>query len=213
MELMDRPLDLIRKVFADASGDEQMAAKVSALVDEWLGRSRLSPESGWSHLLRGRPHEALRENPELADSVACLYPGSFPGLPRAEVEVTTGLEGPGCSPPSTPITTRRRRVARAEKVLHLCPMGEAAPAPPLIAALTTLVHADRADLAARWCDPLLEQTTTRCDPAWLSVFAAIRAEIAIRQGRFADAERCAKDALTYVPSAAWGWRWGCRWLP
>ncbi|WP_245674898.1 helix-turn-helix transcriptional regulator [Herbidospora cretacea] len=191
---------MIRKVFADASGDEQMAAKVSALVDEWLGRSRLS---AWAQLLRGRPHEALRENPELAESAGCLYPGLVPGPPGADVEVTTGLEGTRVLAAFYAGHDAAAAVARAERVLHLCPMGEAA-LPSLIAALTTLVHADRADLAARWCDPLLEQTTTRCDPAWLSVFAAIRAEIAIRQGRFADAERCAKDALTYVPSASWG---------
>ncbi|GAB1820555.1 helix-turn-helix transcriptional regulator [Herbidospora sp. RD11066] len=180
-----------------------MRAKVSALVDEWLGRDRLSSETPWTHFLRGRPHEALRENPEFADRVACLYPGLVPAPSPAGVEVTTGLEGTQVLAALYAGHDAATAVARAERVLRLCPMGEAA-LPSLVAALTTLVHADRADLAARWCDPLLEQTTTRCDPAWLAVFAAIRAEVAIRQGRFADAERCAKDALTHAPAASWG---------
>ncbi|MET8161901.1 LuxR C-terminal-related transcriptional regulator [Sphaerisporangium sp. NPDC005289] len=210
---------MIRELFADASGDEQMSAEIATIIDEFLGRSRpevVTASSVRLMLLRGRTHEAerhLREFrdagsfPELADWVRCWYPG-LSGLvsappPAASFEVGTGLEGLSVLAAFFAGHDSAAAVARADQVLRACPMGEPG-LESLVSALATLVYADRADLAARWCEPLLEQTTSHCDPYWQGAFAAIRAETAIRQGRVKDAERCARNAFSHLPMEAWG---------
>ncbi|WP_218041011.1 helix-turn-helix transcriptional regulator [Acrocarpospora macrocephala] len=205
-------LELLRRLFADASSDEQISAKVANLVDEWLGRGPAATGSVRRLLLAGRTGEALRAIRESDGTVGafrelarCWYPGLRGELPveAGPIEVTTGLEGVRVLAAFLADHDADAAVCRAETVLRLCPMGEPA-LESLIAALATLVYADRADLAGRWCAPLLEQTTTHCDPHWQGMFAAIRAETAIRQGRLRDAERCARDALAHLPMAAWG---------
>ncbi|GII95977.1 hypothetical protein Ssi02_62080 [Sinosporangium siamense] len=94
-------------------------------------------------------------------------------------------------------------VARAEAVLESCPMGTGA-LETLITALSTLIYADRADRAARWCEPLLEQTTIHCSPSWQGMFAAVRAETAIRLGKPHMAEECVRAAITHIRLESWG---------
>ncbi|WP_460303420.1 response regulator transcription factor [Actinocorallia aurea] len=94
-------------------------------------------------------------------------------------------------------------VRDAEAVLGTCPMSTDA-LTSLGGALTALVYADRADLAARWCRPLLEQTTAHCDPVWLGMFAAIRGETALRLGDPAEAAACVRTALMHIPWRDWG---------
>ncbi|MER6171530.1 LuxR C-terminal-related transcriptional regulator [Streptosporangium sp. NPDC001681] len=152
---------------------------------------------------KGPGSPALGPFRALSDWVFCWYPGLQVRAPRGEIEVTTGLEGMRVLSAFLDGHADQQAVTRAEQVLRLCPMGDAA-LEPLTAALATLVYADRADLAGRWCEPLLEQTTTHCAPTWQGMFAAVRAETAIRQGRLQEAERCAHAALTHMPMAAWG---------
>ncbi|MER6831310.1 helix-turn-helix transcriptional regulator [Streptosporangium sp. NPDC000563] len=148
---------------------------------------------------------------EVIDWVSCWYPGlrtHRSGADRgldgaAEVEVVTGLEGVRVLSAFLTGHEDQKAVTRAEQVLRLCPMGKTA-LDSLTAALMTLIYADRTDLARRWCEPLLEQTTTHCAPSWQGMFAAIRAEIAVRQGRLQEAERCAHAALTHMPVTSWG---------
>jgi DNA-binding CsgD family transcriptional regulator/tetratricopeptide (TPR) repeat protein len=117
--------------------------------------------------------------------------------------VTSGLEGPTVLSAFLGSRGDAAAIGRAEEVLRRCMMVEGA-LDSLIAALTTLLYADRADLAARWSRPLLEQTTMGCSPLWHSAFAAMRAQTAVRQGGLAVAVTCGMEALTHVPGGLWG---------
>ncbi|HEV2634424.1 MAG TPA: AAA family ATPase [Actinocrinis sp.] len=96
-------------------------------------------------------------------------------------------------------------VARAEKVLRGCGKNHRAGAlESLTAALTTLVYADRADRAASWCEPLVEQTTGECSPMWRALFTAVRAQAAMRLGTPALAVQYARSAVDQVQLEGWG---------
>ncbi|HET8684707.1 MAG TPA: AAA family ATPase [Micromonosporaceae bacterium] len=75
---------------------------------------------------------------------------------------------------------------------------------PVAQALLALVYADRVDRAAAWCEILLKETADRRAPAWQALLAAVRAEVALRQGDLPAAERYAHSALTQLPSQSWG---------
>ncbi|MEU6153600.1 LuxR family transcriptional regulator [Actinosynnema sp. NPDC047251] len=94
-------------------------------------------------------------------------------------------------------------VEQAEQVLRDCAITPSS-LESLTGALAGLVYADRADRAARWSVPLVEQTTTRCRPVWQAVFAAIRAETALRLGDAEEAERCGRAAFTHFSVEQWG---------
>jgi DNA-binding CsgD family transcriptional regulator/tetratricopeptide (TPR) repeat protein len=121
------------------------------------------------------------------------------GVPR----IATGLEGPTVLSAFLGSGGTTTAIGQAEEILRRCMMVDGA-LESLIAALTTLLYADRADLAARWSMPLLEQTTMGCSPEWHGAFAAMRAETAVRQGRLAVAVTCGTEALTHVPIPRWG---------
>ncbi|GAA4203385.1 hypothetical protein GCM10022252_60970 [Streptosporangium oxazolinicum] len=224
-------LELLRQVFDDAGLDEKTSARVVDLFGRWLRERSSAAEAGTPSsvrrlLWRGRVDQAVRTLRELGDParrgteaegpfrdvidwISCWYPGlrvrpagADHGADRI-VEVATGLEGVRVLSAFLAGHEGQRAVTRAEQVLRLCPMGDTA-LDSLTAALVTLVYADRADLARRWCEPLLEQTTAHCAPSWQGMLAAIRAETAVRQGRLLEAERCAHTALTHMPAAAWG---------
>ncbi|MBB5081839.1 helix-turn-helix transcriptional regulator [Nonomuraea endophytica] len=208
----DAPARLLRRIFDEVCLDEKTSARVAHLIDEWFDTRRAAVDSRSVKMLlwRGRVDEAvsvIAEGPgSWLDSAAWIrfwYPDL--GVPPSggQVEVVTGLEGLDVLNALLGEHDERAAVRHAQQVLRHCPMGEGA-LESLTSALITLVYAGRADLAARWCVPLLEQTTTHCDPAWLGVFAAIQAEIHVRQGDPAQAERCAHAALTHLSLREWG---------
>ncbi|KPI20810.1 transcriptional regulator, LuxR family [Actinobacteria bacterium OK074] len=71
-------------------------------------------------------------------------------------------------------------------------------------ALAVLVYADRCDLAVGWCDALLQESARRDVPVWQALFAAVRAEIAVRQGDVRLAERSARRAMGLMSLRSWG---------
>ncbi|MEU9003094.1 AAA family ATPase [Streptomyces sp. NPDC048551] len=73
-----------------------------------------------------------------------------------------------------------------------------------MSALFALLYADRPDQAAQWCDALLAEATARRETTWRAVLTGVRAEIAVRQGALADAERHARTALALLPAEDWG---------
>ncbi|WP_068028065.1 helix-turn-helix transcriptional regulator [Nocardia mexicana] len=75
---------------------------------------------------------------------------------------------------------------------------------PLRVALEGLIYAGRLVLAAAWCDALLAEATARRAPTWQSEFAALRAEISLRQGRLTEAVGSADLALNCIPAANLG---------
>ncbi|MFE4663516.1 AAA family ATPase [Streptomyces sp. NPDC056716] len=76
--------------------------------------------------------------------------------------------------------------------------------PAVHQALSVLVYADRADLAAPWCDRLVGEAAARDVPTWQALFAALRAEAAMRQGDVLLAEGCARQALGLLSLRGWG---------
>lgn len=80
-----------------------------------------------------------------------------------------------------------------------CWTGESA-----MLAVLTLLHFDRADLAADWCERLMSDAADRSAPTWQAVFTAVRAEVAVRQGDLESAVERAETALALLPAKSWG---------
>ncbi|WP_433683220.1 LuxR C-terminal-related transcriptional regulator [Nocardia sp. CA-119907] len=74
----------------------------------------------------------------------------------------------------------------------------------LTTALEGLIYADKLEVATAWCDALLAESVARSSPTWQAIFAGLRAEIALRQGRLDDAADYAVQALNQVPAGNLG---------
>ncbi|MFI5842713.1 AAA family ATPase [Catenuloplanes sp. NPDC051500] len=94
-------------------------------------------------------------------------------------------------------------IRTAELVLQTTPLDDGSWG-AIQSALYILIYADRCDLAATWCDELLREATDREVTAWRGIFAATRAEIALRRGRPRVAARLAREALQLIPPRGWG---------
>ncbi|WP_131770502.1 helix-turn-helix transcriptional regulator [Candidatus Protofrankia californiensis] len=94
-------------------------------------------------------------------------------------------------------------VRTAEWVLQATPLDDVTLG-SLEWALLVLVYADRADIAASWCDQFLREAALRQAPTWQAMLSGIRAEVAVHQGDSPAAEQHARAALTLIP----GWTWG-----
>ncbi|WP_329427677.1 AAA family ATPase [Streptosporangium sp. NBC_01495] len=70
--------------------------------------------------------------------------------------------------------------------------------------LLALTYAGRCERAAPLCDVFSAEASTRRAPSRLARLAAIRAEIAIRQGDMPAAEQHARVALDTIPMSSWG---------
>lgn len=92
---------------------------------------------------------------------------------------------------------------RAEQLLESCPLNDST-LEPFIVVLCALIHADRTDTAASWCDVLVERSATFGAPTWRAVFCAKRAEIALCQGDLSLARERAREALQHMPQEQWG---------
>jgi DNA-binding CsgD family transcriptional regulator len=94
-------------------------------------------------------------------------------------------------------------IGGAEQVLESFRLDDVA-FEPVEQALLALVYAGQVDRSASWCDLLLQETADRRIPGLRAVLAAVRAEIAIRQGDLSGAEYHAHVALAQMPSQSWG---------
>ncbi|MFF5205895.1 AAA family ATPase [Streptosporangium sp. NPDC000396] len=68
-----------------------------------------------------------------------------------------------------------------------------------VSALIALIYSDRMDLAVQWCNRLLKEASARRSSGWQTMFAIVRAEIAIRQGDLPAAEKHSRSALANMP--------------
>jgi DNA-binding CsgD family transcriptional regulator len=71
-------------------------------------------------------------------------------------------------------------------------------------ALFGLIYADQLEKASYWCGVLTKETSAKQAPWWQAMLAAVRAEIAIRQGDLLSAKLQADLALTHVSPQSWG---------
>jgi len=161
-----------------------------------------------------RVHEKLSAEAPSALAVAlpwlpCVYPDHFhdASLPAEDMpfpaSVESGNQVKSCAVLYRAITcgAEEAAVAEAEQLLETLRTEESQPG---LAALATLLCAERADKAAHWCDRLLADLKERGTPTRRALFAASRAMIAIREGDLASAERHARLALSILPAEAWG---------
>lgn len=91
----------------------------------------------------------------------------------------------------------------AEQILQGTPLSDNS-LEAITSALQTLIYGERLPMAARWCDMLLAEAEARGVTWWQAVFSGCRAEIAIRNGELADAERHAARALDLIGPQGWG---------
>ncbi|MCP3803245.1 AAA family ATPase [Allokutzneria sp. A3M-2-11 16] len=94
-------------------------------------------------------------------------------------------------------------VTDAEHVLQSCRLGHST-LEAVRTALQSLVYADRPDKALPWCEALLAEAELRRAPTWQAMLAAIRADIALRQGNLPDARSYARSALALMTEHSWG---------
>jgi DNA-binding CsgD family transcriptional regulator len=91
----------------------------------------------------------------------------------------------------------------AEQILQSTPLSDDS-IEPVASALQTLIFSDHLALAARWCDELLAEAQSRKVSWWQAILAGCRAEIALRSGELAEAERYAARALSLIGMSGWG---------
>ncbi|WP_329281746.1 helix-turn-helix transcriptional regulator [Streptomyces sp. NBC_01451] len=94
-------------------------------------------------------------------------------------------------------------LARAERVLRRARLDEAG-MDTVESALLALTYGERSSRAAPWCDGLIEEAVARQSPGRQARLLSIRAEISLRQGDLAGAERHARQALRIIPVSSWG---------
>jgi DNA-binding CsgD family transcriptional regulator len=70
-------------------------------------------------------------------------------------------------------------------------------------ALTILVYADHLESATLWADRMLAKASERGAPSWQGMLMAIRADIALRSGHLADAQRYGEVALGMMSRESW----------
>jgi DNA-binding CsgD family transcriptional regulator len=73
-----------------------------------------------------------------------------------------------------------------------------------LAALVSLVLADRPGEAEAWCESQLRQAADRRARTWEAAFGALRGLLCLRRGEPAEAERRARTALKLLPAKGWG---------
>nr|QOD95004.1 PldR [Streptomyces platensis]BAH02275.1 transcriptional regulator [Streptomyces platensis] len=92
----------------------------------------------------------------------------------------------------------------SEKLLRTTPLSDMTLS-LILTELNSLTRVGRLDLAATWCDVFLKNATVRGIPGWQRLFAAVRADIALRQGKLTEAETFAWMSLDGLaePSSTW----------
>ncbi|WP_017595631.1 helix-turn-helix transcriptional regulator [Nocardiopsis potens] len=88
-------------------------------------------------------------------------------------------------------------LVRAEQVLERSRLSEKTYA-AVESALLAMVYSDRLERAAYWSDSLRDEAAERRSPGWEAIFAAVRAEVALRQGDLRSAMANARFSLTYI---------------
>lgn len=141
---------------------------------------------------------------------------SYPGLPatggrrpapRAQPEADPRMRAAAALSSVLAGGPDERAVADAESALQALRSAERLHEWAL-AAVTALEFADRLPAAADWCDRWSDRAREQRIPLWEAEFAALRASIALRQGRPVAARALAEAALAAVPAAGWGVRVG-----
>ncbi|RKS96947.1 regulatory LuxR family protein [Streptomyces sp. 3211.6] len=166
-----------------------------ALARLWLGRSADAPPRPAPGPQGTGFADAGRHHADVTRARRLLYWDADADADAAHADADAG--------PGGPETSAEAATADAELTLQSTRIGETA-LESAMAALYALLYADRTGQAAHWCDTLVAEATARRETTWRAVLTGIRAEIAVRQGALADAERHARTALAVLPPEDWG---------
>ncbi|WP_344261937.1 LuxR C-terminal-related transcriptional regulator [Streptomyces sodiiphilus] len=160
---------------------------------EVLERSSTTDDPGTRPLLThvGGSGSWLHATPAAVADPEPAKPEALPGAPPGLLDLA-GAED-----------DEQARITVADHALETLPLADAA-FDTVVNALNSLVYADRPDLAAPWCEELMEEAARRRSPGWRALFASKRAEIAFRQGSLTETEEYALLAQNIVP----GWDGG-----
>jgi len=74
----------------------------------------------------------------------------------------------------------------------------------VMTALQALTNADEPDVAAYWCEMLLDEAARRGAATWQALLNGVRADIALARGEVATAAESARTALDLLPVPSWG---------
>lgn len=96
-----------------------------------------------------------------------------------------------------------RRIHYAEQVLQNCVPGHTL-IEAVQAAIAIHFYSGRAKHAAEWCRKLVKVARDQGAVEWAATLTAMRADMALRSGDLANADRYARQALTELPAEAWG---------
>ncbi|GAA5066449.1 LuxR family transcriptional regulator [Nocardia callitridis] len=130
-------------------------------------------------------------------------PDELSGGAEVTVVANRSVRGPALLADAMEFGPTEHTTPTAEWLLQTTPLHGTS-LDSIIAALLALVHADRSDLAERWCDSLLREAVSRDARTWQASLAAVRAEIALRQGDMPGALRIGLAASGLLPREAWG---------
>jgi DNA-binding CsgD family transcriptional regulator len=120
---------------------------------------------------------------------------SFTADHRLEAAIT--LESVLSTAPSEQV------LARAERLLRRVRLDETG-MDTVESALLALTYGDRPGPAAPCCDRLMAEAVRHQSPGRQARLLSIRAEISLRQGDLAEAERHARHALRIISTSSWG---------
>ncbi|MFD5453133.1 AAA family ATPase [Streptomyces sp. NPDC003470] len=141
-----------------------------------------------------RPQRGSRPTVALDEAERELWVSLAHGAAEPALLVTTALwtmPGWGTGDGPAPRVAGSSLSARS----HISDMG----LPGMLNAVKAFAFADRTDAAARWCETLSEEADWRRAPGWRAAVNAVHAEVLLLQGRFAEADDKAADALADVP--------------
>ncbi|MFE9611160.1 AAA family ATPase [Streptomyces sp. NPDC006012] len=185
----------------------------------WLGRTEEATEVLERLRLLSSGDEHTEESMALRDAERWLALAHPPLCRRRQPAAPADRRGPLVTPriePQLQVTAlladglvhgkSAQLVDRAEQVLRELRLGGATRwgEEAALTALLTLVQAEGHDIAAEWCDKLLDDAQGREAPTQRALFAGIRAHVALRQGDLPSAVRFGQAALTYLSHQSWG---------
>ncbi|MDF5757178.1 LuxR family transcriptional regulator [Spongiactinospora sp. TRM90649] len=98
---------------------------------------------------------------------------------------------------------REQLIEGVDRILRGCRLDEMS-MDTVESALLALTYAGRQDKAVPWCDLFSVEASSRHAPSRQARLAAIRAEMAVRQGDMPGAEHHARLAMEIIPLTSWG---------
>ncbi|WP_413809404.1 AAA family ATPase [Streptomyces sp. OE57] len=178
-----------------AAGAVSALARSAATGDDLAMTAAVSASAQWLTML----------SPPLRDRLPTVGTGATGATAGAPRDMADLAHAHAAATMSAVLTEGQadRAVIEAERVLQRYHLSDST-LQPLVVALMALVLAGRLDLALSWCERLQGECSSRRVPTWQALLAAVRAEIALRQGDLQVAAHQARTAMSRISVQGWG---------